>query len=113
MRADPFSKNLPVPVLPDCCANTRGAAAMAVAAAPAFSILRLIGSIFGVLPTFGRLDRMAVTAFSAALSRRPPARAPQLWGACSAAGKSSSLAETDQRKRVDLPLVTSWIMRSV
>src|ERR1700720_4379025 len=46
MRTDPFSKNLPVPVLPGCCANTRGAAAMAVAAAAVFSILRLIGSIF-------------------------------------------------------------------
>src|SRR5262245_13793343 len=55
MRTDPFSKNLPVTVLPACCANTGGAAAMAVAVTPAFSILRLIGSIFGVLLTFGRL----------------------------------------------------------
>src|SRR5262245_56486615 len=60
MRTDPFSKNLPVPVLPGCCANTRGAAAMAVAVTPAFSILRLIGSIFGVLLTFGRLTTYGV-----------------------------------------------------
>jgi hypothetical protein len=33
-----------------CCATTRGAAAITVAAAPVFSILRLIGSIIGVLP---------------------------------------------------------------
>src|SRR5262245_28738127 len=55
MRTAPLSKNLPVPVLPGCCANTRGTAAMAVAAAPVFSILRLIGSILGVLMAFSRL----------------------------------------------------------
>jgi hypothetical protein len=34
---------------------------------------------------------------AARLIRRPPARAPQLRGACSAAGKSSSVAETAQQ----------------
>src|SRR5262245_39278085 len=58
MRTAPLSKNLPVPVLPGCCANTRGIAAMAVAAAPVFSILRLIGSILGVLMTFSRLTTL-------------------------------------------------------
>src|SRR5262245_50173505 len=60
MRTDPLSKNLPVPVLPGCCANTRGTAAMAVAAAPVFSILRLIGSILGVLMTFSRSTTLGV-----------------------------------------------------
>src|SRR5262245_49868571 len=45
MRALPFSKKEPVPPCPARCADTPGAAAMAVAAAPAFRILRLIGSI--------------------------------------------------------------------
>src|SRR5580765_8487549 len=40
---------------PPCCASTRGAAAIAAAAAPVFSILRLIGSIIGVLLTIGHL----------------------------------------------------------
>src|ERR1700681_2782074 len=37
------------PPCPACCANTLGAAAIAVAAAPVASMLRLIGSIIGVL----------------------------------------------------------------
>src|SRR5437667_10757593 len=38
------------PPFPVCSPNTLGAAAIAVTAAPVFSILRLIGSIVGVLP---------------------------------------------------------------
>src|SRR5438128_927190 len=38
-----------VPPFPVCPANTPGAAAIAVTAAPVFNILRLIGSIIGVL----------------------------------------------------------------
>src|SRR5688500_15345568 len=44
-----------VPPCPGCCANKRGAAAITVAAAPVFSILRLIGSVIGVFLPFGRL----------------------------------------------------------
>src|SRR4030095_4814243 len=49
MRTAPRSKNLPVPPLPDCCANTRGTAAVAAAAAPAASMVRLVNPIVGVL----------------------------------------------------------------
>src|ERR1700712_4989050 len=50
MRTPPFSKTLmAVPPCPAACANTRGAAAIAVAAAPVVSMARLIGSIIGVL----------------------------------------------------------------
>src|SRR3979490_1253569 len=50
MRTPPFSKTLvAVPPCPACSANTRGAAAIAVAAAPVVSMVRLIGSIVGVL----------------------------------------------------------------
>src|ERR1700733_11866208 len=55
MRTPPFSKTLiAVPPCPAACANTRGAAAIAVAAAPVVSMVRLIGSIIGVL-----LDQMS------------------------------------------------------
>src|SRR5882724_13041644 len=37
------------PPCPACCANARGAAAKAVAAAPVVSIVRLTGSIMGAL----------------------------------------------------------------
>src|SRR5436309_13596131 len=43
------------PPRPVRCANTRGAAAITVAAAPVFSILRLIESTIGMLLTFSRL----------------------------------------------------------
>src|ERR1700704_3311189 len=50
MRTPPFSKTLiAVPPCPACWANTRGAAAIAVAAAPVVSMVRLIGSIVGAL----------------------------------------------------------------
>src|SRR4051795_9671432 len=50
MRTLPFSKKLiAVPPCPAACANTRGAAAIAVAAAPVVSMVRLIGSIIGAL----------------------------------------------------------------
>src|ERR1700710_2281862 len=50
MRTPPFSKMLiAVPPCPAACANTRGAAAIAVAAAPVVSMVRLIGSIIGAL----------------------------------------------------------------
>src|SRR3954471_7878769 len=50
MRTPPFSKKLiAVPPCPAACANTRGAAAIAVAAAPVVSMVRLIGSIIGAL----------------------------------------------------------------
>jgi hypothetical protein len=48
------------------------------------------------------LDTVAVTASACALSRGPPARAPQL-GACSATGKSSSVAETAQQIELTYP----------
>ena len=41
--------------------------------------------------------------FCVALIRRPPARAPQLRGACSAAGKSFSVAETAQENELTYP----------
>src|SRR6188768_371837 len=44
MRTGPRSENLPVPPLPACSANTRGIAAIAAAAAPVFSMWRLVGS---------------------------------------------------------------------
>src|SRR4030081_2176355 len=48
MRTPPFSKTLiAVPPCPACWANARGAAAIAVAAAPVVSMVRLIGSIIG------------------------------------------------------------------
>src|SRR5919107_691552 len=72
MRTDPFSKNLPVPVVAGCCANTRGAAAMAVAAAPVFRILRLIRSIWGGLLTVGVLMRCKPPARVAALLADAP-----------------------------------------
>src|ERR1700712_369191 len=50
MRTPPFSKTLiAVPPCPAACANTRGAAAIAVAAAPVVNMVRLIGSIIGAL----------------------------------------------------------------
>src|SRR5712675_1599533 len=49
-RTPPFSKKLiAVPPCPACWANTRGAAAIAVAAAPVVSMVRLIGSIGALL----------------------------------------------------------------
>src|SRR6266404_4520325 len=45
-----------------------------------------------------RLDSMAVTASARALSQRPPARAPQLWGACSAACSARDRAEIAPEK---------------
>src|SRR4051812_19213517 len=50
MRTPPFSKTLiAVPPWPAPCANARGAAAIAVAAAPLVSMVRLIGSTIGAL----------------------------------------------------------------
>src|SRR4030088_3597189 len=50
MRTPPFSKTLTaVPPCPASSAHTRGAAAIAVAAAPVVSMVRLIGSIVGAL----------------------------------------------------------------
>src|SRR3954469_10292154 len=50
MRTPPLSKTLiAVPPCPAACANTRGAAAIAVAAAPVVRMVRLIGSIIGAL----------------------------------------------------------------
>src|ERR1700754_3595788 len=50
MRTPPFSKKLiAVPPCPAACANTRGAAAIAVAAAPVVSMVRLILAIIGAL----------------------------------------------------------------
>src|ERR1700754_1286321 len=55
MRTPPFSKKLiAVPPCPAACANTRGAAAIAVAAAPVVSMVRLIGSIIGALLGYRR-----------------------------------------------------------
>src|SRR5258708_27133975 len=52
MRTGPGSENLPPPVCPACWANTCGAAAIAVAATPLASTLRLLGSIIGFLLSF-------------------------------------------------------------
>src|SRR5712664_730397 len=49
MRTAPFSI-MPMAAPPCPCANTRGAAAIAVAAAPVVSMVRLIGSIIGAPP---------------------------------------------------------------
>src|SRR3974377_1832212 len=76
MRTGPFSKKAPPGAA--CCANTRGAAATAVAAAPVARILRLIGSIIGISPMGLMCGAASAPLPLLALLRRPCSTARQV-----------------------------------